>query len=360
MTNLSLSFRCFGVVALLATMSLGCASVRGSKSDSFVGKKSESKKSGDVSSSTKLAWAQVQMREGQHSEARKTYQGILEKDPKCVGATLGLAQLDLLANRTQEAEKSFQKALKQAPDSPQVLDAVGQYYASTERYAEAISLFKKSIEIDPDQKKYRYHLAVAMAKSGRVNESMNYFVHAVGPAGAHYNVGRILYDQGKMEASEEQFIQALMKDPNLREAQEWLDEVRQQKDAQLTRGRGQQNSGGTVRANASSTPKSRTNVQPTANQTATTNDAANPFESESNTIRTTDRIAIPQGAMNPPAAPNRPIPAEQGMANSPSNLSPIQQEQMRNQQLRAQQQSQQRQQPARPQAPAQNVWESLP
>lgn len=375
MTNLPSSIRCLGILSLLMTLTVGCATGRGI-SDSFVSKKSEDRKGKekDVPSRLNLAYAKVQISEQRYSEARKTYQTILEKDPKCVEAVLGLARLDLYANRPEEAEKSFHKALKLAPNSPEVLDTVGQYFASVERYPQSIQLFQKAIEIDPDQKKYRYHYAVALAKSGRVNESMPHFVNAVGPAGAHYNMGRILCDQGNIEGAEEQFMQALLKDPQLREAQEWLDEVRQQKDTKMARGRASQNSS-TVRANvapaaAAQKASSKTVVQPTANQAPINQTGAREFPSNENTLRTTDRIPIPQGAMNPSASQNSPImtgspmagsptvnsaTANSSLGNPPANLNPVQQEQWRNQQIRAQQSAS----PASKQPP-QSVWETLP
>ncbi|MFO1019485.1 MAG: tetratricopeptide repeat protein [Planctomycetales bacterium] len=378
MANLSRTIRCLGILGLLTTLTVGCATGRG-VGDSFVSKKSDERKGKekDVPSRLNLAYAKVQISEQRYSEARKTYQTVLDKDPKCVEAMLGLARLDLLANRPQEAEKSFQKALKLSPNSPEVLDTVGQYFASVERYPESMELFQKAMEIDPDQKKYRYHYAVALAKSGRVKESMSHFAQSVGPAGAHYNVGRILCDQGNMDGAEEQFMQALLKDPQLREAQEWLDEVRQQKDAKMVRSRGPQNSS-TVRANvapAGATQKGAAKpvVQPTANQSRSSLNTSEVWESTENSVRTTDRIPIPQGAMNPPMTSSAPIPGGNPVSNMggnpaaatgttpvgnpPANLNPVQQEQWRNQQMRAQQQPQQSTRPTT--TKQQNVWDSL-
>jgi hypothetical protein len=51
-------------------------------------------------------------------------------------------------------------------------------------------------------------------------------VKSVGEAEAHYNLGVILYEDGKLEASELQLVQALRLNPSLDLAQQQLEDVR--------------------------------------------------------------------------------------------------------------------------------------
>lgn len=179
----------------------------------------------------RLAWAALQERDGNLVAARTSYQMVLDQDPKSLDALLGLARLDYLANRPDEAEHGFKRAVALAPESPEPLDAIGQFYAEQQRWPEAISALNGAVERGPNEKAYRYHLAVALAKSGDVAESLPHFNQSVGIAEAHYNVGLILYEKGESAAAEEQFLQAVIKNPQLEQAQTWLDEIRREGEA---------------------------------------------------------------------------------------------------------------------------------
>ena len=71
-------------------------------------------------------------------------------------------------------------------DDPKVLDAVGQYYASQSRWDEAIEILTSAMRKAPEETTYRFHLAVALARSGDVDQAMPHFAKTVGDAEAHY------------------------------------------------------------------------------------------------------------------------------------------------------------------------------
>jgi Tfp pilus assembly protein PilF len=173
-----------------------------------------------------LAYARWQEQLGNIVEARESYELALGDDPKSIDAVLGLARLDQLNGRTAEAEQRYLKVLKLKPNDPNVLDAVGQFYASQERWNEAIGMLKQAMLIAPQATTYRYDLAVVLARSGRITESLPHFSRTVGDAEAHYNIGYILYEQGDLGSAERQFQQALLARPNLAEAQRMYDVVR--------------------------------------------------------------------------------------------------------------------------------------
>lgn len=182
--------------------------------------------SDEPSPKLRLAWAQLKENEGRLSEARTAYQEVLKKKPNEVTALLGLARLDVKAKRMIEAEQGFQKALELAPKSPEVLDQVGQFYVGQEQFDKAVPLLQSAMQAMPHERNYRFHLAVALAKAGRIDESLPHFEETIGAAAGHYNAGRILFEQGKIPAAEQQMVQAVMKDPNLTAAHEWLAEIR--------------------------------------------------------------------------------------------------------------------------------------
>uniref|UniRef100_UPI002628BB02 tetratricopeptide repeat protein n=1 Tax=uncultured Gimesia sp. TaxID=1678688 RepID=UPI002628BB02 len=79
----------------------------------------------------------------------------------------------------------------------------------------------------------RYQLGIAMASSGDYQGAMPHLIRAVGEAEAHYNIGYILRDRGQLQASEQQFLQAVLLKPEFNEAQYWLDEIRREKENRL-------------------------------------------------------------------------------------------------------------------------------
>jgi tetratricopeptide (TPR) repeat protein len=164
-------------------------------------------------------------------EARRHYSEVAETKPKNVEALLGLARIDQASGMTYEAEQGFQKALRLSPNSPLALHALGQFYASQQRWPEAVDALNKAMLAAPVERQYRYDLAVAMVQSGDVNAAMPHFIRTVGDAEAHYNVGLILQQQGRLADAEQQMLLAVTKKPDLHEAQYWLDEIRRQSEA---------------------------------------------------------------------------------------------------------------------------------
>jgi tetratricopeptide (TPR) repeat protein len=197
-----------------------------------------------------LSWARVQEKNGNPTLAREAYQKVLKDDPKSVEAIMGVARLDQLAGRGEQAEQGFQRVIRLSPQSGQAWDALGEYYSSQERWQDAVQALTHAMQTAPDDKLFRYHLAVALARSGNIEGAMPHFAQAVGAAEAHYNIGRILYDMGNVKASEEQFVLAMMKNPQLEAAQIWLDEIRNEREPTIARTNAPANAGAVAQTRA--------------------------------------------------------------------------------------------------------------
>lgn len=164
-------------------------------------------------------------------EARRNYEDVLEEHPTHVDALLGLARIDQLAGRTHEAEQRFLSALRHEPNSPVVLHALGKFYESEQRWPEAADAFNKTMLAAPTENRYRQDLAVALVHTGDVNAARTHFVRTVGDAAAHYNIGLILHEIGREDAAEQQMLLAVTKQPDMQQAQYWLDEIRREREA---------------------------------------------------------------------------------------------------------------------------------
>jgi tetratricopeptide (TPR) repeat protein len=164
-------------------------------------------------------------------EARRHYQDVIEEDPKQVDALLGLARIEQLSGRAPQAEQQFLSALRLEPDSPVVLHALGLFYQSQQRWPEAVDVLNKAMLAAPTETQYRHDLAVALVHNGNLNAARTHFVRTVGDAAAHYNIGLILHEMGEVDAAEQQMLLAVTKQPELQNAQYWLDEIRREREA---------------------------------------------------------------------------------------------------------------------------------
>jgi tetratricopeptide (TPR) repeat protein len=105
-------------------------------------------------------------------EAKKRYNQILKANPRAAVAANNLAWI--YAEEGQELDlalKLAQSAAEQFPDRPEVQDTLGWVYYRKELPSLAIRPFEHSIENDPDNPMYHYHLALAYAKSGDVQQA---------------------------------------------------------------------------------------------------------------------------------------------------------------------------------------------
>ena len=169
---------------------------------------------------------------GNLTEARKSYEYVLGETPQSVDATIGLARLDHLAGRDQQAEQGLLKAIRLKPNDPRTHEAAGEFYASQQHWTKAIAQLNSAMMAAPTEPSYRYHLAVALARSGDLNAAMPHFVQTVGEAEAHYNIGYILYQQGHFADAEQHFLKAIALRPDLAQAQTMLADLRRSDSSQ--------------------------------------------------------------------------------------------------------------------------------
>lgn len=271
-----------------------------------------------------LAHAKWQEQIGNAKAARESYEFVLDKDKKSVDAIVGLARLDQLAGRTDEAERGFLKALEIQPDSPTALSSAGQFYATHEQWEPAIKMLQAAVAAAPQDSAYEHQLAIVLARSGDIPGAREHFVRSVGDAESHYNIGYILKESGKLAAAEQEFMQALVKKPDLEEAQLLLEEIRQERQQGIA-----------LAANASTPGLSQAAVQTAYNPAGgTLPPQAPPFaghrqpQSAQNGVAAHQQPHAPQsgagGSWNQPAA-SAAVPAPN------ANLTPRQREQLMNQ-----------------------------
>ncbi len=176
-----------------------------------------------------VAYARWQEQQKQLPQARESYQRALKHDPKSVDALLGLSRIDRHAGRMADAERLLTQAEKLRPNDPLIFAAWGEHYSATGRWTEAITRYRVAAGNAPEEALYRHQLAVALTRSGAVPEGLATFAQIVAPAEAHYNVGYLLQQQGKLLEAEEQYQRALALKPDLTPAANMLAQVRRER-----------------------------------------------------------------------------------------------------------------------------------
>ena len=175
---------------------------------------------------THLAYGAWHEQTGNYSEARKSYSQVLEKNPKELEAILGLARIDQTYERFAECDQHLAKALKYYPKDPKVQVAMGHVHAARGEWPEALERMKAAQKLAPVDPIYEYHLAVIEAQAGELKPAFDHFTRSVGQAEANYNIGYILYEQGRTSEAETYLKKALQLKPELKQAENTLAEIR--------------------------------------------------------------------------------------------------------------------------------------
>ena len=105
-------------------------------------------------------------------DAKKRYQAILDLDANAAVAANNLAWIIAEEGKDLDAAlRLAERAALAAPNRPEIHDTVGWIYYKKELPTVAVASFEKSIKQDPNNATYRYHLALAYAKSGNVDDA---------------------------------------------------------------------------------------------------------------------------------------------------------------------------------------------
>ena len=117
----------------------------------------------DVAARTYLA--AVYLKAGQHKLAIEQYERLLQADAKNLRALNDLAWL-YQKEKDPRAVTTAEQGYQLYPDNPDITDTLGWILVEQGETARALELLQKAAEKAPRSTEIRYHLAVALAKSG--------------------------------------------------------------------------------------------------------------------------------------------------------------------------------------------------
>lgn len=116
------------------------------------------------------ALAEVQLQAGKHDAARQSYTRLLSFEPDDAGTLSGYASL-LQRMGDPGAAAMAEKALKQAPGNPELSDLLGWILVKSGKVDTGLRHLREARLRNPSNGETRFHLAYALAKSGRKAEA---------------------------------------------------------------------------------------------------------------------------------------------------------------------------------------------
>jgi Tfp pilus assembly protein PilF len=130
-----------------------------------------------------------------------------------------MAQVLLRDGQPLDAERAFREALKYDPKNPEVLDGLGLALMMQGRFRDAVVSLDKAVSLAPENGSFRNNRGVARMELGQYREAAEDFNAAERSTNpddriaAAINRGRLHQREGDFEAAEQEFTNALARDP---------------------------------------------------------------------------------------------------------------------------------------------------
>ncbi|HBN76210.1 MAG TPA: hypothetical protein DD473_10405 [Planctomycetaceae bacterium] len=178
-----------------------------------------------------LSYAKLQEQLGYLTEARSSYEKVVDSEPKSIEANIGLARLDALAGRYDDAEKRMRNATSIDSNSAEAHYALGNFLAEQKRHTEAIVEIQKAVKLQPSNTDYKYSLGIELAKLEQYQEAMITLTEVVSRPEAMYNIGYIAMNDHQDDLVAERYmVEALRLNPKLEQARYWVTELKNKKE----------------------------------------------------------------------------------------------------------------------------------
>ncbi len=147
---------------------------------------------------------------------------ISPRDPKILVA---FGRLYDRRGELRTAEGLYQQALQIDPNDCAALNALGICYAKQGNLDAALAHLARASQLQPQNTRYKNNMANVLADAGRIDEAYASLVSVHGEAGAHYNLGYLLLQQGKRDEARRELQLALQANPYLEQAHKVLNSL---------------------------------------------------------------------------------------------------------------------------------------
>jgi tetratricopeptide (TPR) repeat protein len=161
---------------------------------------------------------QQQMRD----EARQSYQRALDINSKCTKAYLGLGQLYVRMADYDRALAIYDKGLRKLPKDAALWCDRGFCLCCKKDWAAGLESMKKAYTLQPENREFGTHYGLALARAGKLDDSIACLTKFQGKAEAYYTVARMLAHLNRPEQSKQLLQTALALQPDLAPARDML------------------------------------------------------------------------------------------------------------------------------------------
>jgi tetratricopeptide (TPR) repeat protein len=176
---------------------------------------------------------------GQLGKAIKAFNKVLELDPNHTDASISLSVILNDIGRYEEAKNIFDKANQHVKKESRGIDdphlnkkfsvkhyELGEMYFSYNRYDEAIFEYNKAVGLDPDNLEIRIKMAKVYSKKGYISKSFDELkklkAEYPGYIPARIALGLLYYGNGNIIEAQNEWQNALAKDPANQEVEMYL------------------------------------------------------------------------------------------------------------------------------------------
>ena len=170
-----------------------------------------------------LAFVQGALGQGQVRPAVDRLAALARSHPECPPVVAMQAQFFARQGRSQEAEEWFLRAIELAPDQPEAHFHLGIFYDERQQHAKAAERFRRVLAIMPTDPQAFDYLALSLEAQGQFDKAeAAYRMGLAHNSGRrfdpmlHYNYGRHLMKQGRLEEAGSQLQEALRHVPEVR------------------------------------------------------------------------------------------------------------------------------------------------
>ena len=179
---------------------------------------------GEIGPELYISAARLSEQTGHYEAAIKQYAAALNADGRSRNALIGLARLNHRIGKNDEAIRHYHEALSYYPNDAVIMNDLGLCLARNGQMQKSAEVLQNAVAAAPDRDMYLHNLATVLVELNRTDEAVARLETRLGPATAHFRVGYLLNQAGRLQESSAHLEQALAYNPGLKQARQILDE----------------------------------------------------------------------------------------------------------------------------------------
>lgn len=173
-----------------------------------------------------VSLAQMAERQGNVDQARHQFKQALAMWPGDVDVLRAAARMEDRAGHLDWAEYLYQRAAASNPHHAGTLNDLGLCLARQGKLEQSVQTIEQAIHLQPDKALYRNNAATVLVELRQDQMALAHLAAVHAPAEASYNMGQLLVQRDRADEAAPYFVGALQQDPELKQAQAALAQLR--------------------------------------------------------------------------------------------------------------------------------------